>query len=240
MADRNKLEKLIIRSFTDRKFQDEQIASLFVAPINPESFTKSLRVSVDQQKGHGNEGTEIRYRSTAPEQLQLEFILDGTGTMENYSGKTGDYSKVPVTLQLKDFLNCVYTIDGSIHRPNFLIVMWGSEVNFRCVLSNCDINYTLFQADGSPLRVKINATFLRHKSREEILAESKLSSPDLTHYRKVTQGDRLDNLSYTIYNDPGYLTELGYYNGLSTVRKLKPGTQLSFPPLLKITANANG
>ncbi|HEY6901329.1 MAG TPA: hypothetical protein VI233_11820 [Puia sp.] len=237
MGDRKKLEKLIIRSFTDRKFQNERTDLKFVAPINPETFTRNFRVSVDQQQGHGNEGTEIRYRSTVPEEFRLEFILDGTGTMEGYSGKTSDYPTKPVTEQLQDFLDCAYFIDGGIHRPNFLIVMWGSDVKFRCVLTNVDINYTLFEPDGSPLRVKINATFLHHKSREEILAESKLTSPDLTHYRKVTQGDRLDNMSYSIYNDPGFLSELGAYNGLTTVRKLKPGVQLSFPPLIKLTRN---
>jgi hypothetical protein len=237
MGDRKKLEKMIIRSFTDRKFQNENKNLTFVAPINPEMFTKNIRISVDQQKGHGNDGTEIRYRSTAPEEFRLEFILDGTGTMEGYSGKSGNYAHRPVAKQLKDFLDCAYHIDGGIHRPNFLIVMWGSEVKFRCVLSNCDINYTLFEPDGSPLRVRITATFLHHKSREEILAESKLTSPDLTHYRKTTQSDRLDNFSYSIYNDPKYITGIGNYNGLTTVRKLRPGLQLSFPPLVKITGN---
>src|ERR1700754_349070 len=237
MGDRKKLEKLIIRSFLDRQFKQEQEDLMFVAPINPETFTKNFRVSVDQQQGHGNEGTEIRYRSTAPEEFRLEFILDGTNTMEGYGGKFSDYPTTPVSLQLQDFLECVYDMNGPIHRPNFLIVMWGSEVNFRCVLTNLDINYTLFEPDGSPIRVKIDATFLHHKSREEILAEAKPTSPDLTHYQKVKQGDRLDNLSFSIYNDPGFCTGLANYNGLTPLRKLRPGVQLSLPPLKKISSN---
>jgi hypothetical protein len=237
MADRAKLEKVIIRCFTDRQFQTERKKLKFVAPINPETYTQNIKVSVDKQQGHGNDGAEIRYRGSTPQELRLEFILDGTGVMEGYSGKSGDYQNTPVAQQLKDFLDCAYTLDGNIHRPNFLIVMWGEKFTFQCVLTNCDINYTLFNPDGSPLRVKINATFLYHKSREEILAEAKLSSPDLTHYQRVTIGDRLDNLSNDVYNDPGFLTELASYNGLTTVRKLRPGTQLSFPPLTKLTAN---
>lgn len=237
MGDRKKLEKLIIRSFTDRQFKHEQSDLMFVAPINPETFTKNFKVSVDQQQGHGNEGTEIRYRSTAPEELRLDFILDGTNTMEGYSGKTSDYATTPVSDQLQDFLLCCYDMNGPIHRPNFLIVMWGSEVNFRCVLSNVDINYTLFEPDGSPLRAKISATFLHHKSREEILAEARPSSPDLTHYQKVKQGDRLDNLSFSVYDDPGFCTQVANYNSLTTIRKLKAGVQLSLPPLIKLSPN---
>jgi len=233
MPDRKKLEKLLIRCYTDRKFQNERPDLKFVTPINPETFTKNFKVSVDTQKGHGNDGTEVKYRSTAPEELKLEFVLDGTKTMEGYSGKTTDYKTRPVAKQLRDFLKCVYHTDGTIHRPNFLIVFWGSEINFRCVLSNLDINYTLFEPDGKPLRVKIDATFLHHKSREEILAETKLSSPDLTHYRKVTQGDRLDNLTFNIYNDSNIFQQIGIFNSITNIRRLKPGTQLSFPPLSK-------
>jgi hypothetical protein len=237
MGDRKKLEKMTIRSFTDRKFQNENKKLKFVAPINPETFTKNIKISVDKQQGQGNDGAEIRYRSTAPEEFRLEFILDGTATMEGYKGKSGDYAHTPVHQQLKDFLDCAYHLDGGIHRPNFLIITWGSEVKFRCVLLNCDINYTLFEPDGSPLRVRISATFLHHKSREEILAESKLTSPDLTHFRKATQGDRLDNFSYSIYNDPKYCTGIAHFNGLTTIRRLHAGIQLSFPPLDKITNN---
>jgi len=233
MADRKKLEKLFIQSYTDRKFQDEQTNLRFVVPINPETFTKNYKVSVDTQKGQGNSGTEVKYKSTGTEELRLEFVLDGTKTMEGYSGKTKDYKSKPVVEQLHDFLNCVYKINGEIHRPNFLIVTWGSEINFRCVLSNLDINYTLFEPDGSPIRVKINATFLHHKSREEILAESKASSPDLTHYVKTKQGDRLDNLSYTTYKDNSFFQQIGSYNLLTNIRRLKTGIQLSFPPLAK-------
>ena len=233
MSDRKKLEKLIIRSFENRDFSGEDTTRKFTTPINPESFTQTFKVNADTSQGHGNPGTEARYKSTEPEQLRLEFILDGTKTMEGYGGDNKEYISKKVHDQLEDLKNCVYNFDGRIHRPRFLIVMWGSEVNFNCVLSNLDLNYTLFEPDGSPLRVKVNATFLAHKSREQLLAESRASSPDLTHYRKVIQGDRLDLLSNAIYNDSKYFMQLGIVNGLTTIRQVKPGTDLYFPPFNK-------
>ncbi|WP_161887916.1 CIS tube protein [Pontibacter russatus] len=233
MADKNKLEKLLIRSFANRDFNGEDPARKFLTPINPESFTKNLKVNADTRSGHGNEGAEVRYKSTAPEELRLEFILDGTKTMESYGGENSTYIQKPVKEQLQEFLRCVYDMDKNIHRPRFLIVFWGSEIDFRCVLSNLDINYTLFEPDGNPLRVKINATFLKHKSREEQLAEAKLSSPDLTHYRKVSQGDRLDLMAYRIYNDSNYFLQVAKANALSHIRNIVPGTELYFPPFDK-------
>lgn len=233
MSDRKKLEKLLIRSFANRDFTGEDPKRNFVTPINPESFTKNFKVNVDTQRGHGSPGSEVHYKSTAPEELRLEFILDGTKTLENYGGENSTYITKPVQEQLHDFLHCAYNMDEKIHRPRFLIVFWGSEIDFRCVLSNLDINYALFEPDGKPLRVKINATFLKHKSREEQLAETKLSSPDLTHYRKVKQSDRLDLMSYEIYNDSKYFLQVGKANALTSVRKVKPGIDLYFPPFDK-------
>ncbi|MBO9634486.1 MAG: LysM peptidoglycan-binding domain-containing protein [Chitinophagaceae bacterium] len=231
MSDNNRhLQKLVIRSFANKDFTGEDTDRLFTTPINPDTFTKNFKVELDSRRGHGNNGTDVRFKSTVPEEMKLEFVLDGTGTMEGY---VDQYKKMTVHDQLQKFLDCAYDFDGDIHRPRFLIVFWGSEINFRCVLSNLDINYTLFNPNGTPLRVKITATFLNYKAREERLAEERRSSPDLTHYRKVKQGDRLDLLTFSIYNDPKYLMQVAKANQLSTIRKVKPGTELYFPPFDK-------
>ncbi|MFT3910804.1 MAG: LysM peptidoglycan-binding domain-containing protein [Ferruginibacter sp.] len=233
MSDRKKLEKLVITSFANRDFSGEDKSRKFSTPINPESFTKNYKVSVAAEQGHGSPGAEVKYKSTVPEELKIEFVLDGTKTMEGYGGENKDYINKPVEQQLKDFLNCAYNMDGLIHRPRFLIVFWGSEINFRCVLSNVDINYTLFEPDGKPLRVKISATFLKHKTRKELIEEEKLSSPDLTHYRRAKQGDRLDLMTYNIYNESKYFLQVGLANVLTSIRHLKPGIELYFPPFDK-------
>jgi hypothetical protein len=234
MADRDQqLKKLEIRSFANRNFTGEDPKKKFTTPINPESFTKNYKIDLDTRRGHGNQGTETRFKSTAPEELRLEFVLDGTGTMEGYGGENKAYKTKPVHDQLDDFLKCVYNFDGEIHRPRFLIVFWGSEINFRCVLSNLDINYTLFDPGGKPIRAKINATFVNYKAREERLAEERKSSPDLTHFRKVKQSDRLDLMAYEIYNDPKYFLQVAKTNTLTSLRQIKPGLELYFPPFDK-------
>lgn len=231
MSDNNRhLQKLVVRSFANKDFTGEDQERMFTTPINPDTFTKNFKVELDSRRGHGNNGTDVRFKSTVPEEMKLEFVLDGTGTMEGY---VDAYRKMTVHDQLQKFLDCAYDFDGDIHRPRFLIVFWGSEINFRCVLSNLDINYTLFNPNGTPLRVKITATFLNYKAREERLAEERRSSPDLTHYRKVKQGDRLDLLTFSIYNDPKYLMQVAKANQLSSIRKVKPGTELYFPPFDK-------
>ncbi|HTN06771.1 LysM peptidoglycan-binding domain-containing protein [Agriterribacter sp.] len=232
------MEKLRIYAFLDRNFVDpgEGISRLqpaFMAPINPESFTKNLKIDLDQRRGHGSHGTDLRFKSTVPEELRLEFILDGTQTMEGYGGEDTSLKTMKVHDQVKKFLDSVYKYQGEIHRPKFLLLIWGSEIRFRCILSNLDINHTLFNPEGEPLRARLTATFLNYKAREERLAEERQESADLTHRRKVQQGDRLDLMTFRIYNNPAYFLQVGKANALTHVRNIQAGTDLFFPPFDK-------
>ena len=226
----NSVSKLIMHCFLDKNFQQRKEEFDFSTPINPESFTRNLTINLDTRVPQGQQGTNAGYKSSQPEQLKLDFVLDGTGVVQGYLYPPNTFS---VHDELQAFLRCAYQYDGITHRPNYLIIYWGTEINFPCVLSGVDINHTLFNPDGSPLRVKISATFIKTESDAARAAVEAMSSPDLTHQRVVQQGDRLDWLSNTIYADPGYFLLVAAFNKLTTVRKIKPGLKINFPPLPK-------
>ncbi|HLZ86739.1 MAG TPA: hypothetical protein VKQ52_05860 [Puia sp.] len=221
------LSKMVIHSFSDKDFQQEEKDKLFTVPINPEAFTKNYKVDLDNRTGHGQPGTQPGYKSSTPEELKIDFVLDGTGTVEGYPSQ---YDNVSVHDQLTAFLDCVYTFNGSIHRPNFVIVIWGSEIAFPGTVSSVDLNHTLFLPNGTPLRIKVSVTFVKSESDNARAAANKLQSPDLTYYHRVQRGDRLDLLTFSKYNDPNYFLQVGRINNLVTVRKIAPPQELYFPP----------
>jgi hypothetical protein len=227
MADRN-LVKIIINSFPNRDFSGKAIK--FVVPINPETYSQNFKIELDTRQGQGDSSTDPRFISTKPEELRLEFILDGTRTMEGYDASL---KTKPVREQLDDFKKCVYNYDGKIHRPRFLKVSWGKDLIFPCILSSLEINYSLFNPDGTPLRLKINASFLNYEEQLAREARERNQSPNLTHLRKVTSSDRLDLMTYKIYNDSKYFLQVAKRNNLSSVRNLKTSKELVFPPFNK-------
>jgi len=238
MSDRP--TKLVIHAYTDKEFKNPVKGhELFTVPVNPESFTKTFKVELDARTPHGSSGVDPNFKSTGPQELKVEFLFDGTGTIEGYKGDTTDDGEsISVHDQLDNFLRCVYNYDGEIHKPHYLIVFWGSEIKFPCVLSNLEVNHTLFDPTGFPIRIKINAGFMGYYTDKSRAAIARMASPDLTHYQKVKQGDRLDLLTYKIYNDPKYFLEVGYVNGLSSIRNVRSGTNLNFPPLTQLDSNA--
>ncbi len=244
MDENGKLIKVSIESFENENFTKRSKATpnRISLPVNPESFTQNYKVKLNIQQGQGNQGTNASYEGTAPEELKLDFILDGTNTIQGYNSSLkfkpdvaslkGE-TLVPVKDQLKIFMNTVYNMNGEIHRPHFLKVHWGDGFKFPCILSNLDLNYTLFKPNGDPLRIKVSATFLNYVAQKERVARERKRSPDLTHVRLVKAGDRLDWMTEQIYNNPKYITQIARANNLTTFRKIKPGIELVFPPLEK-------
>lgn len=240
------LVKMAIESYENRDFTGGK--KKFLLPINPETFSKNYKVEYETQTPHGKSGTEAKFNSTAPEEFKIEFILDGTNTMENYGANDiapnnanddtnsisnkSSLNKDFVEKQLEAFLEVVYDMESEIHRPRFCKLFWGQEL-FQGVLSNLDVNYTLFHPNGKPLRVKINASFLDYIAREEREKKMKQKSPDLTRIRQLKGGDKLEKMVYDFYGDAGFIIQVAKANNLTSFRKVNIGQQLRFPPIDK-------
>lgn len=222
------LTKVRILAFTDKKLTSKNgDKGEFVIPINPETYSRSFKLVQEQQSGQGDQGTDPKYVRTNPEEIKLDFFLDGTGTVEGYFHKLINDS---VSLQIKKFLDTVYYMEGSKHRPAYLKLNWGENLVFNCILTNLDINYTLFHPNGEPLRAKLSATFLNYIEQEKRLALEDKQSPDLTHVKRV-QEDSLPLMAYEIYGDSQYCMHIAKANDLTSFRNISPGAEVIFPPI---------
>ena len=121
---------------------------------------------------------------------------------------------------------------GKEHEPHYLIVHW-SHLYFKCRLKSVNIKYTLFNRSGEPIRAELDTHFVRDLDEAERIRLEKKSSPDLTHVRVVKAGDTLPLMAQEIYGDASYYIQVARINHLNTVRALKAGTSLRFPPIKK-------
>lgn len=219
--------KVTILAFNDKKLQ--QKSAEFVLPVNPEQYGQKYSVKYDVKPAKGAQGVEGKFQSSAPEELTLDFVFDGTGTVYGY---VEEDRSVPE--QINAFKEVVYDLQGEIHQPRYLKVVW-TDFSFDCILTELEITYTLFSSEGTPLRAKLSCTFLNYKETERRVREEGKSSPDLTHVRTVTEGDRLPLMAHRIYSDPGWYLEVARTNGLTNFRRLETGRDLVFYPIDKST-----
>ncbi len=230
------IDKVVIVPYTDKNLDTRDPVGPFALPVNPETYTRTLKVEYDTRRGQGNQGTNPKFKSAPPEELKLEFIFDSTGTIMGYHYNLGDDEDIEegkaVEKQICKFLKTVYKVSGNTHKPNYLRIFWGS-LKFPCVMTNVDINYTLFNETGYPIRAKASATFKQYLSPDFREREAQKCSPDVTHQQLIKAGDRIDFLVEKVYNSSEYILATARANGLTSIRQLPVGSSFIFPPLEK-------
>ncbi len=240
------IKKITIGTYEDSSYKNIIKSKAFEALINPTGFSFTRKNEYNTTQEPGTSATDPKYVSASPQSLQLEFLFDGTGVTKANSGnklinkikeglgKRNPFSKKAVEDQLAEFYVATGNYNGSIHKPYNVIIIWG-EFEFKGVLTEFTIDYKLFNNDGTPLRAIGKATFAGAVSKELAARTVKTSSPDLTHKRIVQDGDTLPLMTERIYGDSKYYLEVAKVNGLVNFRQLKPGSEVYFPPIDKIS-----
>jgi len=228
--------KLFIMPFKDAAYQDPA-GPPFTTSINPETYTYKYKTEYCETQGAGSSGTTLKYTKTAPQEFNFDFLFDGTGVIKDgpsaLSVAPGAVSQaVGVTAQIEVFKSIVFDYQGEKHRPNYLVIMWGTLI-FKGVLTNMDIEYKLFNPEGLPLRAVAKCAF--KGSIEDVLriAQDNPMSPDITHQRTFSSGDTLPLMSNTIYGDQQYYIDVANANKLDGFRNIKTGTSIYFIPIEK-------
>lgn len=236
LVDLFKLAKLTIWSYEDLKREKPREVlgqkSLEVM-YNPETLTtRHGSVAGGEEPASGASTKPLRRRA---QELSVKLVFDGTEVSHYGIEQLWGIRTVSEWVEL--FLAFCYNLDSASHQPLFLKLMWGNGIwskwGFDCQLSSVDINYTLFDRDGSPLRADLDATFVEAMDPEKASKVMRLSSPDLTHRRVVRDGDTLPLLCREIYGSAEHYLRVARVNGLDHFRDLVPGQELVFPPFAR-------
>ena len=121
--------------------------------------------------------------------------------------------------------------ESSTHRPHYLLIEWGENLNMKATVKEYQIIYGRFNDKGEPTRAIIQTQFLEVISATAMLAEQSRQSPDVSHQIEIKEGDTIMSLCEEIYGDSKYYIDVARINGLKSIRNLKQGSLLYFPPL---------
>ncbi len=214
------LEKMKIEAYTVADYSGSP-AETFVVMFNPNTYSQKYDVEYEPRQGAGDSASPQIFGNIKPQEYTFEFLFDGTGAVAPAED---------VQTTIDRFLTVTGKLEGEIHRPMYLRIIWGALVS-KCVLKSAEITYTLFEPSGYPLRAKVKATFAENVDDALRVAQENKSSPDLTHSRVVREGDHLSLMCARIYGDPSYYLQVAEINGLDNYRDLEVGQTLRFPPL---------
>lgn len=194
-----------------------------ILQYNPQSFSIKEESEFASQQGQGNEGDEPQYKGLKPREFSVEFTIDSTGVTSSL--------KIPVHAHIALFRSLTSEPQSDTHRPNRLMVMYGTFIS-DCNLLSSEVTYNLFDRQGFPLRAKIKANFKEVKNSKLNSLARKFSSPDVTHEYEVSDiNEILAYISYQVYRNPNYYIQLAEANDLNFFRGLEKETKLFLPPI---------
>jgi Contractile injection system tube protein len=120
--------------------------------FNPEEF--SIDKSVTWKKGSDSSNDSVEFVASEPEELSCELMFDGFETKENV------YTKNIQPIE------SLIAVDQGLKRPPMVsVTMFGATLpQFRGVISSLNTKYTMFLADGTPVRATVNVKLKKASS----------------------------------------------------------------------------
>ncbi|ERJ59860.1 CIS tube protein [Sphingobacterium paucimobilis] len=195
--------------------------SLFSTQINPSSVRISKKVSYENVTSFGSDQYFSKYKHHEPSQMSFEIYMDDTGVIPQTDGLT-------IVQRIEKLESAVYLLQQEKKEPGLVKIIWGPTI-FHGRAESIDYDYTMFNSDGSPLRVKITLSFVGSFEKSTVKASANNKASVVT----FSAGDSLADYCDKTYGDPSYCVDVAIANGLSSIRNVDPGTVLIFHELVR-------
>jgi hypothetical protein len=125
-------------------------------------------------------------------------------------------------------------IQRDLQRPPVVQITWGDDSSDRFdfpfigVVTQLTQRFTLFRADGKPVRATLTVSF---KEFCDVEKDKKQTDPEFTT-RLVKRGDTLTNIAAEVYGDPTRWRIIAEANRLDDPRRLDVGSRLALPKIV--------
>jgi len=124
------------------------------------------------------------------------------------------------------------TSKDAFSNPPTVLFIWGKIALFSAVVEEVQITFTMFSADGMPIRAKANVSFRQQDlSDDNIPAQNPTSRTDARKTRRVSSYQRLDQIAYEEYGHAHYWRLLAEANQMDDPFRLFDGQLLVIPQM---------
>jgi phage tail protein X len=191
--------------------------------FNPKdySITKAVKWIYDQVDGK-NVG-DAQFAGGEAQDMTVEIWFDSTDDGSDVRNK---YQEL---LKMAEIDTSKQNTSTRKSEPPQCKFQWGSYLSFTGVIKQIAQNFTLFKADGTPLRAKVNVTFT--ETAQPPQSQNPTSRTETRKIWVVHEGQTLDWIAYREYGNPAYWRYIAETNDLANPMDLRPGQVLKLVPL---------
>lgn len=191
--------------------------SQFSALFNPTEYTLAKANQIAEAAVPGLQAPILQYVHGNTKTLDMDLYFD---TFEEGTDVRGATNNVYNLL----------LIDPATHAPPICDVSWGS-FKFTGVVDHVSGKFTLFLANGTPVRATLSVTFKEFIDVDVLVKVQPTESADHRKTRVVKSGDRIDNIANEEYGDPGKWRPIAQVNEMDDPGALVVGDVLIIPAL---------
>jgi hypothetical protein len=187
------------------------------AAFNPNQYSVSKSNTIAEAAIPGLEAPILQYVHGNTRTLDMDLFFD-------------TYEKGTSVKTETDEIYALLNIVSSTHAPPICQIEWGG-FSFQGVLDHVSGKFTLFLADGTPVRATLSVSFKEYIDVQVLVQERPRESADHRKTWVVKSGDRIDNIAGQEYGDPGMWRPIAEANDLDDPSRLEPGFVLLIPAL---------
>lgn len=193
--------------------------------FNPKEYTVSKSNDWSVGETSGSNVPPMEFKGGRPATLSMDLYFDTTTTQEDVRKKHTEalWSLMLVDDKLKE-------PKSKMARPPHVRFQWGKTWAFDAVITSLNQAFSLFLADGTPVRAKVTVSFQQLKDAALLPPQNPTSRGDHAHRRWiVSPGDTLQLIAWREYHDTSKWRDIAEANGLTSLRDLPPGLELRIP-----------
>lgn len=191
--------------------------------FNPETFELTKKVDWVEKPDIGGDASEMVFGGGKAEDMTVPLLFDTTKTGSDVR------NEYKILLQLAQIDTSKKNPKTGQGEPPLVMFQWGRFLSFKAVIEKITQKFTLFKADGTPLRAEVSVTF-----KQVELGTPGQNPTTRSQARKiwvVQEGQRLDWIAYQEYGDSTQWRHIAETNNLDDPTDLRSGQILKLTPL---------
>jgi hypothetical protein len=196
--------------------------------FNPAEYTLSKRNSFATYPQPAASVPVVQYAGGWPALMTVELLFDVTLSSPAKSS----------IITETDALFHAMEPAGDDQTPPVVTFKWGATTSFPARLADLDVQFVLFQEDGSPVRAWARLTLVQTAPSPDRFNPNALPAGQNPTTRAdgagttwiVRMGDSLPSIAYASYGDQTTWRAIARANGIDNPFRLRTGTVLTIPP----------
>lgn len=214
---------LVAASIFEADENGSKIGTEVFCMFNPYEYSVSKQNTYSEKPKNRSNSPAFDFKKAGPQTLKLSLFFDTYESGEDVSNTT---NQLWAFMQPKDS-----RANPQKKEPPRVAFNWGS-FRFAAVITSMTQKFTLFQANGTPVRAKVDVTFTQHKDVEDYRNSPQNPTSGggpIMRTWHIVNGDRLDNIAARIYGDATLWRLIAEYNNIDNPLSLRPGKKILIP-----------